>query len=281
MKTENIIILSSFALGLLVWLIDSLFDYFIFYEGTFTELLITDVPQHEVYIRVVILICFILFGFICSRLFAAQKKTEKKLANSLSFQEQLLETIPVPVFYKNDQFLFLGVNKSFEQLIGMERQDIIGKSVHDIVPPKLAELYQKKDSELIKKTGISIYEMEGENKNDTTGRHLIFHKATFTKPDGQVGGIIGAILDITERKKNEQQKEKLITKLQEALVKVKLLSGFLPICASCKKIRDDKGYWNQIESYIREHSEVEFSHGLCPDCAKKLYPGHVKNDLGK
>jgi hypothetical protein len=54
--------------------------------------------------------------------------------------------------------------------------------------------------------------------------------------------------------------------------KVKTLSGFLPICASCKKIRDDKGYWNQVEAYISEHSEVEFIHSLCPDCMKKLYP---------
>jgi len=52
----------------------------------------------------------------------------------------------------------------------------------------------------------------------------------------------------------------------------------LPICAACKKIRDDKGYWNQIESYIREHSEAEFSHGICPDCAKKLYPDYYKNN---
>ena len=67
------------------------------------------------------------------------------------------------------------------------------------------------------------------------------------------------------------EREKLIKELQEALVKVKLLSGFLPICASCKKIRDDKGYWNQIEAYIRDHSEAEFSHGICPDCAEKIY----------
>lgn len=60
--------------------------------------------------------------------------------------------------------------------------------------------------------------------------------------------------------------------LEEALSKVKLLSGLLPICASCKQVRDDKGYWSQIELYIREHSMVEFSHGICPECAKKLYP---------
>lgn len=65
--------------------------------------------------------------------------------------------------------------------------------------------------------------------------------------------------------------------LQRALAEVKQLSGFLPICASCKKIRDDKGYWNQIESYISQHSEAEFSHGICPECAKKLYPEFCGN----
>jgi hypothetical protein len=60
--------------------------------------------------------------------------------------------------------------------------------------------------------------------------------------------------------------------LKEALTKVKILSGFLPICSLCKKIRDDKGYWNKIETYIRNHSEAEFTHGFCPECAEKHYP---------
>jgi hypothetical protein len=73
----------------------------------------------------------------------------------------------------------------------------------------------------------------------------------------------------------KQRTEELSTinkQLQTALENVKTLRGFIPICASCKKIRDDKGYWNQIEVYIREHSEAEFSHGICPECMKKLYP---------
>jgi PAS domain S-box-containing protein len=78
--------------------------------------------------------------------------------------------------------------------------------------------------------------------------------------------------EIMERKRVEEERERLISELREALAKVKTLSGLLPICASCKKIRDDKGYWNQIEAYIRAHSEVEFSHGICPECKKKLYP---------
>jgi len=83
---------------------------------------------------------------------------------------------------------------------------------------------------------------------------------------------IGLFIDVTQRKLAEQEREKLIAELQTALQKVKLLSGLVPICAACKKIRDDKGYWNQLEEYIEDHSQAMFSHGLCPECMKKLYP---------
>lgn len=75
-----------------------------------------------------------------------------------------------------------------------------------------------------------------------------------------------------ERKRLEAEKERLIADLQVALSNVRRLTGLLPICMHCKKIRDDKGYWNQLEAYISEHSEVAFSHGLCPECRKKYYP---------
>jgi transcriptional regulator with GAF, ATPase, and Fis domain len=74
------------------------------------------------------------------------------------------------------------------------------------------------------------------------------------------------------RKQEEEEKEKLISDLKKVISEVKTLSGMLPICASCKKIRDDKGYWSQIETYIKEHSDAEFTHGVCPECAIKLYP---------
>ena len=77
---------------------------------------------------------------------------------------------------------------------------------------------------------------------------------------------------IIERKLAEKERDKLITELQKTLSEVKTLRGFLPICSNCKNIRDDKGYWNQIESYIRDRSDAEFSHGICPECANKLYP---------
>lgn len=71
----------------------------------------------------------------------------------------------------------------------------------------------------------------------------------------------------------EAEREQLVHELQDALAKVKLLSGMLPICSFCKKIRDDQGYWSQVETYVAEKSEARFSHGLCPDCAGQLYPG--------
>ena len=75
-----------------------------------------------------------------------------------------------------------------------------------------------------------------------------------------------------ERKQNQAERESLIEELQQALAQVKTLSGLLPICSGCKKIRDDQGYWNRIETYISEHSGARFSHSICPDCAKKLFP---------
>jgi len=82
--------------------------------------------------------------------------------------------------------------------------------------------------------------------------------------------------EINERKRTEKEREILIQELKDTLIKVKTLSGLLPICASCKKVRDDSGYWNQIEEYVRDHSEADFSHGICPECMDVLYPGIVK-----
>ncbi len=84
--------------------------------------------------------------------------------------------------------------------------------------------------------------------------------------------------ELSRRQQAEAEKENLILELKDALAKVKKLSGMLPICASCKKIRDDQGYWNQIENYIREHSDAEFSHSLCPECVENIYPGLKKSE---
>ena len=89
---------------------------------------------------------------------------------------------------------------------------------------------------------------------------------------GQMLFVLGMLEDISERRRAAEERERMIDELKEALANVKTLRGLIPICASCKKIRDDKGYWSQVEVYVRDRSEAEFSHGICPDCMSRLYP---------
>jgi hypothetical protein len=89
-------------------------------------------------------------------------------------------------------------------------------------------------------------------------------------------GILLICRDITAQKQTEQERELLISELQEALANVKTLGGLLPICASCKKIRDDEGYWSQVEQYIGKHTDAKFTHGICPDCAKKALDDYYR-----
>ena len=94
--------------------------------------------------------------------------------------------------------------------------------------------------------------------------------------NGKLKGSFVIYKDISVRKQVEEEKEKLIQKLQKALDEVKTLEGMIPICGHCKKIRDDSGFWGNVEQYISKHSNVDFSHGICPDCMEKYYPDQFK-----
>jgi len=107
---------------------------------------------------------------------------------------------------------------------------------------------------------------------DGITRHIQTGMGAITDENDRVIRLVGINIDISERKQNEEEREKLISELQQALAKVKQLSGCLPICCNCKKIRDDNGSWTQIEAYIHEHSEAQFTHGLCEECLRELYP---------
>ena len=122
--------------------------------------------------------------------------------------------------------------------------------------------------------GNNKYTCEPTKKKDGKMHYMIVTAKPLLDDDGNIAGVVEFFQDISERKEFEDEKQRLIKELQTSLDKVKLLSGFLPICAYCKKVRDDKGYWNQIESYIRNHSEAEFSHGICPDCVEKFKGKH-------
>jgi hypothetical protein len=116
----------------------------------------------------------------------------------------------------------------------------------------------------------SVHEQTG---RDINGRQ-IWSKIVATPLRNDRGGIeavLEVVMPITENKILEEANLRLITDLENVLTEVRKLSGMLPICSSCKKIRDDAGYWNQIEEYIKDHSEVQFSHSICPQCAQQLY----------
>ncbi|MBN2307676.1 MAG: GAF domain-containing protein [Candidatus Hydrogenedentes bacterium] len=98
--------------------------------------------------------------------------------------------------------------------------------------------------------------------------------------DAMLESMASSISEAIQVAQVQEERERLIEELQDALANVKTLRGLLPICASCKKIRDDSGYWNQIEVYLKDHSDADFSHGLCPECLKALYPDYYKGDEG-
>jgi len=120
--------------------------------------------------------------------------------------------------------------------------------------------------------GAGEYTFETSKENHGVSRHFIVQVKPLFDHRNMVIGCIEGYDEITERKQLEDEKAQLINELKNSLEQVKLLSGFIPICASCKRIRDDQGFWTQVEAYISKHSEAQFSHGICPDCVKKLYP---------
>ncbi|MBU0480846.1 MAG: hypothetical protein KKG47_07075 [Proteobacteria bacterium] len=148
-KQEVRIVVLALGLGLFLWLVDSLLDFYFFYEGSFITLLISDVPEHELYIRILIILCFLGFGLVAASL-------------------------------------------------------------------------------------------------------------------------------ISRLRKKETEQAELIGDLRRALDEIKALKGILPICSFCKQIRDDKGYWNQVEVYIRNHTDADFSHSICPECTRKHYPEYFE-----
>ena len=90
-------------------------------------------------------------------------------------------------------------------------------------------------------------------------------------------GSVAIVLCTLQMNRNDKERLTIIKKLEKSRDEVKQLSGMLPICCACKNIRDDKGYWKQVEQYMGEHADIEFTHGICPECAKKLYPDFYKN----
>lgn len=153
-----------------------------------------------------------------------------------------------------DQNIIIEANKTITKMFGYKLSEIIGTKAIDFVSPEERDRVESK----ISSDDEQPYESIGLRK-DGSIFPVEVHARMFSYRGQKVR--VSAIRDLTDQKKAEEE--------------IKTLRGILPICSSCKKIRDDKGYWNQIEAYIRDRSEAEFSHGICPECAKKLYPDLV------
>ncbi|MEK6189810.1 MAG: PAS domain-containing protein [Carnobacterium alterfunditum] len=186
------------------------------------------------------------------------------------YMREILNNIPAPIYLKDDQGNYLMINKKYEELAHVSLADIVGKNDFEIFPQPVAALFQSQDEEVTHK-GIPV-EFE-ETIPLADGIHtFITSKFPLHGENGTISAVGGFCTDITERKRAELVNEALIEKLQKAIDEIKTLKGIIPICASCKQIRDDEGFWNQLEQFIMEHSDAVFSHGICPSCAKKLYP---------
>ena len=192
----------------------------------------------------------------------------KQLAYEL---EVIIDSFPGPIFYKDKENRVQRVNRYLADSFNVPKDRLEGKNILDIYPKGLPPAWRDEDGEVMRdgRAKLNIEEMlvtpEG-------ARWALTSKIPFLDRSGDVAGVTYISQDITERKKAEEERERLISELTEALSQVKTLTGLLPICASCKRIRNDGGEWEQMEVYVREHSEADFSHGICPECMKRLYP---------
>ena len=133
---------------------------------------------------------------------------EKSLRETSAFLDTLIEAIPLPIFYKDTDGLFSGFNKAFEEFYGKPRQELVGKSTFDIYPEELAKVYYAKDNELFRNPGVQVYSTPIQDARGIV-HDIIFHKSTYSDPQGHVLGLIGVIIDITDRKREEEKNLRL------------------------------------------------------------------------
>jgi len=179
------------------------------------------------------------------------------------------------------QGVIININEAEAKFLGYQRKDLIGKSVFVLIKPSEREIARKAFNEKISHwVPTSGFDRQYQRKNGECVDVMIVDRPVYDEKNVVVG-IRSTVQENISIKMVQIERDKLINELTEALRKIRTLNGLVPICASCKKIRDDQGYWNDVESYVAEHSEAEFSHGICPDCMKKLYPEEYERILKK
>jgi PAS domain S-box-containing protein len=169
---------------------------------------------------------------------------------------RIVNSITDPLYVEDGNGLIVFVNDALSGLAGRPKERLLGARIADLMPDaSLTDLESEQ----------SVVDASGAGRTFTAHRNHYVEKggAEFT---------IGVLREITERKKIEAERERLIAKLQTALAQVKTLTGLLPVCAWCKKIRDDGGYWQEVEAYVTIHSNAQVTSSLCPDCKQSHFP---------
>jgi PAS domain S-box-containing protein len=165
-------------------------------------------------------------------------------------------------------------NRAAEKIFGYRDEEIIGHSIALLFPFDRGDELIDNMQQIKRGESVGRYETLRVRKDG----QFISISITVSPIKDETGKIIGASAiarDITQRKREEHERAELILELTEALKQVKTLTGLLPICAACKRIRDDRGYWQQVETYISSHTSAIFTHGICPECLKKVKDKHA------
>ena len=195
----------------------------------------------------------------------------------------ILDSVPAWIFYKDKENRFLRVNKAFCDGMEMPKEELEGRSLFDLYPKEEAEAYWKDDKEVMA-SGKPKRGIREPLQHKTRGKLWVTtDKIPYRDAQGNIVGIIGFTLDVTtikdaedelqaayaEEKRLRQEHQQLAEQLRAALGRIRTLDAILPICLTCKKIRDQDGRWHYMESYISSRTDAHFSHGFCPECTKK------------
>lgn len=165
-------------------------------------------------------------------------------------------------------FRIVRANRALAKLVGFEPKELLGRKCHEIFhgtgapPPNCPHARALETSRAVTEEVLDLQ----------LGVPLLITCSPFHDSSGALVGTVHVARDISKQKQAEEERERLIAELQQSLATVRTLSGLLPICSSCKKIRDGAGGWVPIEHYISKHSEADFTHGICPECFPKYFP---------
>ncbi|MBN2332541.1 MAG: PAS domain S-box protein [Deltaproteobacteria bacterium] len=212
---------------------------------------------------------------------AARKQVEQQLRQTSRELEAIFANSQVGIILLKGERVLARGNRRLAQIFGYDSVDeMIGMSSRQLhlSQQNFEEFGARFYDQMVAGEQLHV-EYQLKKKNGEPVWCLLSGKALDPSPNPDLAaGVLWVIGDITASKQAADERERLIGELEQSLREVKTLSGLLPICASCKKIRDDQGYWNRIESYLEQRTQAEFTHGICPECTKKLYPELYDSD---